>query len=167
MMMAAGTRPARVAAAAAAGRGASSSLPSRPRSQRPAHTWVSMSGPRTCEAMERRPSPLAEREEFCLDSGPKGVCHLHTRQRARPHDRAGVLCEDGCVVGRRGWRRGRCGLWARNCLDSTACRKNSRTTVLSAEERRRSSTWGERERNWKECRNSRDCGFEKVMDSVS
>lgn len=138
MMMAAGTRPARVAAAAA-GRGASSSLPSRPRSQRPAHTWVSMSGPRTCEAMERRPSPLAEREEFCLDSGPKGVCHLHTWQRARPHDRAGVLCEDSCVVGRRGWRRG---LSARTCLDSTACRKNFRTTMLSAKERRRSSTWG-------------------------
>lgn len=159
MMMAAGTRPARVAAAAA-GRGASSSLPSRPRSQRPAHTWVSMSGPRTCEAIERRPSPLAEREEFCLDSGPKGVCHLHTWQRARPHDRAGVLCEDGCVVGRRGWRRGRCGLWARNCLDSTA-----QCYLQKKDEGNRRG--GKRERNWEECRNSRDCGFEKVMDSVS
>lgn len=160
MMMAAGTRPARVAAAAAAGRGASSSLPSRPRSQRPAHTWVSMSGPRTCEAIERRPSPLAEREEFCLDSGPKGVCHLHTRQRARPHDRAGVLCEDSCVVGRRGWRRGRCGLWARTCLDSTA-----QCYLQKKDEGNRCG--GKRERNWRECRNSRDCGFEKVMDSVS
>lgn len=160
MMMAAGTRPARVAAAAAAGRGASSSLPSRPRSQRPAHTWVSMSGPRTCEAIERRPSPLAEREEFCLDSGPKGVCHLHTRQRARPHDRAGVLCEDSCVVGRRGWRRGRCGLWARTCLDSTA-----QCYLQKKDEGHRRG--GKRERNWRECRNSRDCGFEKVMDSVS
>lgn len=137
MMMAAGTRPARVAAAAA-GRGASSSLPSRPRSQRPAHTWVSMSGPRTCEAMERRPSPLAEREEFCLDFGPKGVCHLHTWQRARPHDRAGVLCEDSCVVGRRGGRGGDAGCGretASTPLHNVICKRKTKVIDVGGKEK--------------------------------
>lgn len=167
MMMAAGTRPARVAAAAAAGRGASSSLPSRPRSQRPAHTWVSMSGPPTCEAIERRPSPLAEREEFCLDSGPKGVCHLHARQRARPHDRAGVLCEDGCVVGRRGGGGGDAGCGRETASTPLRVGKTPEQQCYLQKKDEGHRRGGKRERDWKECRNSRDCGFEKVMDSVS